>query len=199
MDIPKELLSKELLSQFKPEEDVSKFLMTLHSRVLEQMLEGEIVSLERSRVFSRIRPLKYQLCIWSVTRVNTLSTRRKRVYCIIMPPQKRPLYWICLSKNGEQNIYTLSVPGGLIRWVYFFFDFLIEIRKIIYTTNLIENLNRKIRKYTKNKHSFPNDEALKMSVYLSSSEIEKKWYQPIWNWGLIFNQFLTIFGNRIRV
>lgn len=63
MDIPKELLSKELLSQFKPEEDVSKFLMTLHSRVLEQMLEGEIVSLERSRVFSRIRPLKYQLCI----------------------------------------------------------------------------------------------------------------------------------------
>lgn len=80
-----------------------------------------------------------------------------------------------------------------------FFDFPVEIRKIIYTTNLIENLNGKIRKYTKNKLSFPNDDALKKSVYLAISEIEKKWYQPIWNWGLIFNQFLTIFENRIQV
>jgi transposase-like protein len=55
------------------------------------------------------------------------------------------------------------------------------------------------RKYTKNKLSFPNDDALKKSVYLAIAEIEKKWYQPIWNWGMIFNQFLTIFENRIRV
>lgn len=80
-----------------------------------------------------------------------------------------------------------------------FYDFPVEIRKIIYTTNLIENLNGKIRKYTKNKLSFPNDEALKKSVYLSIAEIEKKWYQPIWNLGMIFNQFLTIFENRIQV
>ncbi len=80
-----------------------------------------------------------------------------------------------------------------------FFDFPVEIRKIIYTTNLIENLNGKIRKYTKNKLSFPNDDALKKSVYLAINEIEKKWYQPIWNWGMIFNQFLTIFENRIQV
>ena len=80
-----------------------------------------------------------------------------------------------------------------------FFDFPVEIRKIIYTTNLIENLNGKIRKYTKNKLSFPNDDALKKSVYLAIAEIEKKWYQPIWNWALIFNQFITIFENRIQV
>ncbi len=80
-----------------------------------------------------------------------------------------------------------------------FFDFPVEIRKITYTTNLIENLNGKIRKYTKNKLSFPNDDALKKSVYLAINEIEKKWYQPIWNWALIFNQFITIFENRIQV
>lgn len=80
-----------------------------------------------------------------------------------------------------------------------FFDFSVEIRKIIYTTNLIENLNGKIRKYTKNKLSFPNDDALKKSIYLAITEIEKKWYQPIWNWALIFNQFITIFENRIQV
>jgi transposase-like protein len=78
-----------------------------------------------------------------------------------------------------------------------FFDFPVEIRKIIYTTNLIENLNGKIRKYTKNKLSFPNDDALKKSVYLAIVEIEKKWCQPIWNWGMVFNQFLTIFENRL--
>jgi len=44
MDIPKDLLSKEFLSQFKSEEDVSKFLTDLHARVLEQMLEGEMDS-----------------------------------------------------------------------------------------------------------------------------------------------------------
>ncbi len=60
-----------------------------------------------------------------------------------------------------------------------FFDFPTEIRKIIYTTNLIENLNGKIRKYTKNKLSFPNDDALKKSVYLVINKIEKKWYQSI--------------------
>lgn len=47
-----------------------------------------------------------------------------------------------------------------------FFEFPVEIRKIIYTTNLIENLNGKIRKYTKNKLSFPTDEAVMKSIYL---------------------------------
>lgn len=97
--------------------------------------------------------------------------------------------------------YPYAIRSWRTNWddLTAFFDFSIEIRKIIYTTNLIENLNGKIRKYTKNKLSFPNDDALKKSVYLSIMEIEKKWSQPIWNWGMIFNQFLTIFENRIQV
>jgi transposase-like protein len=50
----------------------------------------------------------------------------------------------------------------------------LEIRKIIYTTNLIENLNGKIRKYTKSKRSFPSNDAMKKMVYLALMEIEKK-------------------------
>lgn len=80
-----------------------------------------------------------------------------------------------------------------------FFDFPIEIRKIIYTTNLIENLNGKIRKYTKNKLSFPTDEAVMKSVYLAIREVTKKWTMPIRNWGIILNQFSVIFGDRIRI
>lgn len=106
--------------------------------------------------------------------------------------------------NFEQkwgSKYPYAIRSWRNNWeeLTVFFDFPVEIRKIIYTTNLIENLNGKIRKYTKNKLSFPNDDALKKSVYLAITEIEKKWYQPIWNWALIFNQFITIFENRIQV
>jgi transposase-like protein len=97
------------------------------------------------------------------------------------------------------NKYPYAIRSWRTNWdnLTAFFDFPVEIRKIIYTTNLIENLNGKIRKYTKNKLSFPNDDALKKSVYLAIAEIEKKWYLPIWNWGMVFNQFLTIFENRL--
>ena len=78
-----------------------------------------------------------------------------------------------------------------------FFDYPVEIRKIIYTTNIIENLNSKIRKYTKAKLSFPNDDALKKSVYLAITEIEKKWIMPIRNWAVVLNQFITIFEDRV--
>lgn len=80
-----------------------------------------------------------------------------------------------------------------------FFEYLIEIRRIIYTTNLIENLNGKIRKYTKAKLSYHCDDAVKKSVYLAVSEIEKKWTQPVRNQGIVFNQFIDIFGDRILI
>ena len=80
-----------------------------------------------------------------------------------------------------------------------FFEFPIEIRKIIYTTNLIENLNGKIRKYTKNKLSFPTDDAVIKSVFLALNESTKKWTMPIREWSIIFNQLLIIFGDRINI
>lgn len=92
-------------------------------------------------------------------------------------------------KSWEENWEELTV----------FFDFPLEIRKIIYTTNLIENLNGKIRKYTKNKLSFPTDEAVLKSVYLALREATKKWSMPIQNWGLILNQFLTIYEKRVQL
>ena len=55
-----------------------------------------------------------------------------------------------------------------------FFHFSLEVRKIIYTTNLIKNLNGKIRKYTKSKLSSPSDDAVKKTVNFSLLEIEKK-------------------------
>ncbi|MEM1260519.1 MAG: IS256 family transposase [Bacteroidota bacterium] len=97
--------------------------------------------------------------------------------------------------------YPYAIQSWRNNWeeLTVFFDFPLEIRKIIYTTNLIENLNGKIRKYTKNKMAFPTDDALKKSVYLSLIQISKKWTQPIHNWGLILNQFLVIFEKRVQL
>lgn len=97
--------------------------------------------------------------------------------------------------------YSYAVKSWQDNWeeLTVFFEFPLEIRKIIYTTNLIENLNGKIRKYTKNKLSFPTDQAVMKSVYLAMREATKKWSMPIRNWGLILNQFLTIFEKRVQI
>jgi len=80
-----------------------------------------------------------------------------------------------------------------------YFDYPLEIRKIIYTTNTIENLNRGIRKYTKTKVQFTDDQAVLKAVYLAIMNIEKKWSMPIQNWGYILQQFLNIFETRCRL
>lgn len=100
-----------------------------------------------------------------------------------------------------ESKYGYAIKSWRDNWqdLTVFFDFPVEIRRIIYTTNLIENLNGKIRKYTKNKLSFPTDEAVIKSVYLAVREATKKWTMPIRDWGLILNQFLIIFAERVRI
>ena len=100
-----------------------------------------------------------------------------------------------------QHKYGYAVKSWQSNWqeLTVYFDFPVEIRKIIYTTNLIENLNGKIRKYTKNKLSFPTNEAVIKSVYLAVRETSKKWNKTIPNWGLIINQFITIFAERAQL
>jgi len=99
--------------------------------------------------------------------------------------------------NGK---YSYAIKSWYDNWenLTMFFDFPVEIRKIIYTTNLIENLNGKIRKYTKNKMSFPTDQAVLKSVFLALREATKKWAMPVRQWGIIHNQFLIIFDDRLK-
>jgi transposase-like protein len=103
------------------------------------------------------------------------------------------------AKSEKKNPYAIRSWEDNWDGLTVFFDFPLEIRKIIYTTNLIENLNAKIRKYTKNKLSFPTDDALMKSVFLAITEAIKKGSMPIHNWGIILNQFLAIFEKRVRI
>ena len=78
-----------------------------------------------------------------------------------------------------------------------FFDYPPEIRKVIYTTNAIESVNMSLRKLTKNRGSFPNDEALLKLFYLALRNISRKWTMPIRDWKAALNRFTIQFEERI--
>ena len=75
-----------------------------------------------------------------------------------------------------------------------------EIRRVIYTTNAIESLNASLRKVTKNRAAFPDDDAIMKIMYLAIQKVAKKWTMPIRNWGLALNQFVILFGaDRVKI
>lgn len=80
-----------------------------------------------------------------------------------------------------------------------FFAHPAEIRKVIYTTNAIESLNSSLRKVTKARSSFPNDEAVLKLLYLALRNIEKKWTMPIQNWKAALNRFAIIYEDRVPI
>ena len=80
-----------------------------------------------------------------------------------------------------------------------FFDYPPEIRKVIYTTNAIESVNMSLRKLTKNRGSFPSDEALLKLFYLALRNISKKWTMPIRDWKAALTRFTIEFGDRLAV
>ncbi|GHV21987.1 hypothetical protein FACS189494_08140 [Spirochaetia bacterium] len=76
-----------------------------------------------------------------------------------------------------------------------FFNYPPEIRKAIYTTNAIEPLNYQLRKVTRNRSTFVNDDAIYKIMYLALRNASKKWTMPIRDWGMALNQFAILFGN----
>ena len=92
-----------------------------------------------------------------------------------------------IAKSWRDNWSELSV----------YFKYPENVRRLIYTTNAVEGFHRMLRKFTKTKTTFPSDEALKKSVYLSIMEIEKKWSLPIRDWGIIMGQISIFFEERL--
>lgn len=74
-----------------------------------------------------------------------------------------------------------------------------EIRKVIYTTNAIESINRGLRKIIKNRGSFPNDEAALKLLYLALGNISQKWTKPIKEWNAALNRFAIVFEGRLPI
>ena len=97
--------------------------------------------------------------------------------------------------------YGYAIKGWVNNWdnLTHFFDFPLEIRKVIYTTNVIESFNSTLRKYTRNRLVFPNDEAVYKALYMAIDNITRKWTQTVRNWGLIMSQFINLYADRCRI
>ncbi len=79
-----------------------------------------------------------------------------------------------------------------------FFKFSPQIRKLIYTTNVLEGFNRQVRKFTKVRTIFPTDESLNKCVYLATMEIMEKWTQPIHNWRTTLAELSLYFEEQLK-
>ena len=100
-----------------------------------------------------------------------------------------------------QHKYGYAIKSWVNNWenLTHFFDFPLEIRKVIYTTNVIESFNSTLRKYTRNRLVFPNDEAVYKALYMAIDNITRKWTQTVRNWGLIMSQFINLYADRCRM
>jgi putative transposase len=78
-----------------------------------------------------------------------------------------------------------------------FFQFPEEIRRVIYTTNVVESLNYSLRKIINSRSLFPNHEAVFKLLYLALKSIERKWTMPIREWKRALQQFAIVFEGRM--
>jgi transposase-like protein len=103
-------------------------------------------------------------------------------------------------KNKWGDKYPVSLKSWEENWhvLSSFFQFSQPIRKIMYTTNTIESLNRQYRKYTKTKSIFPNEQSLMKMLYLATQKATKKWTARYNNWNLIIAELSIVFEDRLK-
>lgn len=97
--------------------------------------------------------------------------------------------------------YPLVIKSWRSNWeeLSAFFKYPEEIRRIIYTTNVIEGFHRQIRKVTKTKGAFSNENSLLKLIYLAIQNISKKWTMPPWNWSQTVSQLSVFFEGRMKL
>jgi transposase-like protein len=97
--------------------------------------------------------------------------------------------------------YPLIVSSWRANWAELatFFEFTPELRRLMYTTNVIESFHRQLRKVTKGKSVFPTDESLLKMLYLVTCDVQRKWTIRIANWGQILAELVISFPGRVQV
>jgi putative transposase len=148
-----------------------------------------------------------QLCIVHLVR-NSLNYVSYKMRQAVADDLKR-IYQSATVLEAEQKLaefethwqeaYPTIAPIWRRNWdrIIPFFDYPPEIRKVIYTTNTIESVNRSLRKIIKNRAVFPSDDALSKLLYLALRNISQKWTMPIYDWKAALNRFSIQFEVRI--
>ena len=129
--------------------------------------------------------------------IKPLMADLKKIYTAVTEDEALENLMAFKEKWGKQ--YPSCVKSWEDNWdiLSTFFAYPTEIRKIIYTTNIIEGLNRQFRQITKNKPSFTNDDSLRKMLYLASRKIVEHWTARCRNWDVVLSQLQLMFQDRL--
>ena len=126
------------------------------------------------------------------------------------PRQEKERYKSISKERAEESLrelerkwfkkYPIVIKSWKNKWENLsnYFKYPPEIRKIIYTTNIIESAHRQFRKLTKTKGAFPNENSLLKLLYMGIMNVHKKWTMPIHNWKIILSKLAILFEKRLE-
>lgn len=184
------------------------FLDAIHFKVKQ---EGQIVNKAAYMVIGIVAACypktDIQKCIIHQIRNSTRYVSYKdlkKVTADLKPIYKAPPEALLELDRFEETWgqkYPLIIKSWRQNWdeLATFFKYPAELRKLIYTTNMIESYHRQLRKVTKGKSIFPTDEALLKMLYLSTMDVLRKWTGRVQNWGQILLQLTVYYPERVPI
>lgn len=204
---------KELLGLWLSQNEGAKFwlacLTDLKNRGLNDIFVACIDGLSgfAEAVHAAYPQAKVQLCIVHLVRaaLRYVSTDDSKAVAADL----KKIYSAATVQEAEQALeefaqawndkYPTIAKMWRAKWtdIITLFDFPPAIRKAIYTTNAIESVNSVIRKFTRNRKIYPNEESVLKIIYMAINEASKKWTQPIKYWNQALNYFAILYEDRV--
>jgi len=204
---------KELLGLWLSQNEGAKFwlscLTDLKNRGLRDIFVACIDGLSgfAEAIHAAYPETKVQLCIVHLVRAALRYVSTQDSKAVVADLKK--IYQAATLVEAEQALedfaqawdtkYPTIAKMWRAKWtdIITLFDFPPAIRKAIYTTNAIESVNSVIRKFTRNRKIYPNEESALKIVYMAIHEASKKWTMPIRNWKQALNHFAILFEGRM--
>ncbi len=204
---------KELLGLWLSENEGAKFWLTclndLKSRGVRDIFVACIDGLSgfAEAIHVAYPETRVQLCIVHLVRAALRYVSSQDSKAVIADLQK--IYQAATVVEAEQSLeqfaqawdakYPTISKMWRLKWtdIITLFDFPAPIRKAIYTTNAIESVNSVIRKFTRNRKIYPNEDSALKNVYMAIHEASKKWTKAIRHWKEALNYFAIMFEGRL--
>jgi len=205
---------KEILGLYLNESEGAKFwlqvLTDLQNRGVEDILIASVDGLKGfpEAINSVFPDTEVQLCIVHQIRnsLKYVASKNQKQFA----GELKKVYQAFTKEEAEFELDKLEEKWGKKYPIIFeswrnkwdnlsnYFKYAEPIRKVIYTTNIIESVHRQFRTLTKTKGAFPNDNSLLKLLYAGIQNAEKKWTMPIRNWSLTISQLNIHFKERLK-
>jgi len=205
---------KEILGLYLNESEGSKFwlqvLTDLQNRGVQDILIASVDGLKGfPEAINAIFPqTEVQLCIVHQVRnsLRYVASKDQKQFA----KELKSVYQAFKKEEAETALDTMEAKWGQKYPIVFeswynkwenlsnYFKYSADIRRIIYTTNIIESVHRQFRTLTKTKGAFPNDKSLLKLLFAGIRNAEKKWTMPIRNWSLTISQLNIHFKERLQ-